>query len=55
MRTIDDSQYLMGKQLVNIAANSPKKQEKKEIAKLAAFCFEKSLNENQFGGLYYLG
>jgi len=25
------------------------------MTKLAAFYFEKSLNENQFGGLYYLG
>jgi len=55
MCTINLLQYLVGKQLYNVAVNSTNEEERRQLFKLAVFYFEKSLSDNQYGGLFYLG
>lgn len=45
----------MGKQIYNLIQSNSNLEDKKNMAKLAAHYFELSLNDNQYGGLYYLG
>lgn len=44
----------MGKQLFNVGQAAITLEERRRLMKLAAFYFETSLAENQYGGLFYL-
>ena len=55
MCTQDVTKYLVGKQLYNVANSTQDKQQQKELIKMAAYYFDKSVSEDQCGGLFYLG
>jgi len=44
MRTQEATKYLVGKQLFNVANSTQDKKQKKELIKLAAYYFDKSVS-----------